>query len=371
MNTAALRSRTGSLLIWGVLLLIVLLIIVFGILGKPAEKKVEEVEKAYPVRVEVVELRTIPDEIPLPGLVMPLKEAELSAEKAGRVVELKVDQGARVTKGEVLLRLDGRAWEAQLRRAEVESRDAERDLKRYKELEKTGAVSASDFEAIERRRDMANITRDEAQVFLSQCEVRAPFDGTVNERLVEVGDYAGEGRALLRLIQTDRVKVGLDVPEQDITAVKPGDSLIYTLSALPDRVFTGEVTFVSGRAARESNSFHVDLENDNPDGALRAGMITQVALVRRIRKDVVVVPLAAVVPRKGEHMVFIVENDRAVRRRVIIEALVGSQAVLSGGLAAGDSLVVEGHRGLQDGIRVEVVPPDADAASGPVEPREP
>jgi membrane fusion protein (multidrug efflux system) len=358
MNTAPLRSRKGSLFVWGALAVVILLVVIFGILGKPAEKKVEVVEKPYPVRIEVIEPRTVPDEIPLPGLVMPLKEAELSAEKAGRVVEVKVDQGTPVKTGEVLLRLDGRAWEAQLRRAEVESRDAERDLKRYKELEKTGAVSASDFEAIERRRDMANIARDEAQVFLSQCEVRAPFDGTVNERLVG-------------LIQTDRVKVGFDVPEQDIAAVKPGDSLTYTLSALSDRVFTGEVTFVSGRAARESNSFHVEIENGNPDGVLKAGMITQVWLVRRLRPDAVVVPMAAVVPRKGEHMVFIVENDRAVRRRVIIEALIGSQAVLSDGLAAGESLVVEGHRGLQDGMRVEVVPPDADAASEQVQPREP
>ena len=110
MNTTALRSRKGSILAWGALALIVLLIVVFGMLGKPPEQKIEEVEKAYPVRVEIVELQTVPDEIPLPGLVMPLKEAELSAEKAGRVVELKVDQGARVNKGELLLRLDGRAW---------------------------------------------------------------------------------------------------------------------------------------------------------------------------------------------------------------------------------------------------------------------
>jgi multidrug efflux pump subunit AcrA (membrane-fusion protein) len=70
---------------------------------------------------------------------------------------------------------------------------------------------------------------------------------------------------------------------------------------------------VSSQAARESNSFAVELEADNADGALKAGMIAQVSLVRRMREAAVVVPLAAVVPRKGEHYVFVVEDGRAVR----------------------------------------------------------
>ncbi|MBP7830698.1 MAG: efflux RND transporter periplasmic adaptor subunit [Kiritimatiellae bacterium] len=362
MNTPpAPRSRKGAWLAWGGLLAVVALIVLFGALGKKPEEKPAPPEKAYAVRVEPVQPRTVSDEIRLPGVVEPLKEAVLGAERAGRVLALEAEKGAAVAEGQVLLRLDGRVWDAQVRRAEVESRDAERDLKRYRELEKTGAVSPSDYEAIERRRDMANITRDEAKIFLSQCEVRAPFPGVLNDRLVEVGDYAGEGQAVLRLIQTDRVKIGFDVPERDIPAVKKGDALAFTLSALPGRAFTGAITYVSGQAARESNSFRVELETANPGGEFKPGMIAEVTLVRRIRPDAIVVPLAAIVPRKGEHIVFIVEGDRAVRRRVQIDAMVGHDAVLSAGLSAGDALVIEGHRGLQDGRLVAIVGADAPA----------
>ena len=80
-----------------------------------------------------------------------------------------------------------------------------------------------------------------------------------------------------------------------------------------------------------------------------------------------VVPLAAVIPRKGEHYVFTVENGRAVRKRILLGDLVGSEAMVEGGLAAGERMVVEGHRGLQDGMAVtESEAPAAAADAAPV-----
>jgi membrane fusion protein, multidrug efflux system len=348
------RNWKGSLLAWGLLAVVVVLIGILAALPRPEEQVEAEAERAVAVRVLELAPRRMPDEIRLPGRIEPLQAALLPAERAGRVVELLVDKGAAVEAGQMLVRVDRRLWEAAHRRAAIERRDAERDLQRWRELEKTGAVSASDFEAVSRREESARIAVDETQVFLDQCEVRAPFAGLIADRLVELGDYANEGQAVLRLIRLDRVKLAFDVPERDIGAVAPGQEMSFTLAALPGREFRGTVAFVASQAARESNSFAVELEVDNADGALKAGMIAQVGLVRRVREAAVVVPLAAVVPRKGEHYVFVVENGRAVRKRVQIAALIGSEAVIEGGLALGEQVVVEGHRGLQDGLKVAV-----------------
>ena len=370
-STEKKRNWTGGMLAWGALGIVVLLIAAFAATHKPAEQAVEEAERPKAVKVLVVEPREMPDMVLLPAKVEPKQEAQLPAERAGRVVELLADKGDRVGAGQVLLRVDDRLWAAGRRRAEIEARDAEKDLKRWKELEKTGAVSASEYEGVRRRQESAEIARDEAATMLAQCEVRAPFAGTIVDRLVDVGDYANEGQAVLRLIRLDRVKVAFDVPEQDVGSVRPGQRKAFVLTGLPGREFAGEVTFVSSQAARESNSFAVELEADNADGALKAGMIAQVALVRQERVGAVAVPLAAIVPRKGEHYVFTAENGRAVRKRVRIAALIGSEAVLESGVAAGERIVVEGHRGLQDGMPVaeagetpaetapEAVPPEA------------
>ena len=346
------QRKIGSWLAWGGLLAVGLLIAAFAATKKPPEKTEVEAEKAVPVRTVVVEPRTVADVLLLPARIEALQEALPGTERAGRVTELLADKGDRVEEGRALLRVDDRLWAAALRRAEIELRDAERDLKRWKELEKTGAVSASEYEGVRRRQESAEIARDEAATMLSQCEVRSPFSGTVVDRMVEVGDYANEGQAVFRVVRLDRVKVAFDVPEQDIAALQAGRKMLFALTALPGREFEGVVRFVSSRAARESNSFAAELEADNADGTLKAGMIAQVSLARREREGAVVVPLAAIVPRKGEHYVFTVENDRAVRKRVLIASWSGHEAVLESGLAAGERAVVEGHRGLQDGMKV-------------------
>lgn len=348
-------KRKGSLLAWGSLAAVVALIVAFARMKKPVEEVAADRERPVAVRVMEIVPRQVPDVIGLPARIEAAQEAQLPVERAGRVVELLASKGDRVEAGKALLRVDDRLWEAGRRRAEIEARDAARDLDRWKELEKTGAVSASDFEAVERRRETAEIALEEARTFVDQCEVRAPFAGEIVDRFVEVGDYANEGQAVLRLVRLDRVKVAFEVPEQDVAAVEPGQEKPFVLAALPGREFTGTVSFVSSRAARDSNSFATELEADNADGALKAGMIAEVSLLRRMRERAMVVPLAAVVPRKGEHYVFVENNGRAVRRRVLIGAMLGHEAVLESGVAAGDRVVVEGHRGLQDGMALTVV----------------
>ena len=352
--SSGMRKKKGSFLVWGALAIVVALIFAMPLLKKPEEKKVVEPEKPVAVRTITIERRTVEDALLLPARVEPLQEANLAAERAGRVIEVVADKGQAVEAGQVLLRLDGRLWEAARQRAEIEERDASRDLKRWKELEKTGAVSGSEFESIQRRQESARIALNEAEVMLSQCEVRSPFAGILVARLVEVGDYANEGQAVLRVIRLDHVKLTFDVPEQDIGSLQLGQQKKFTLAVLPGREFSGEISFVSSQAERESNSFPVELKVENSDGALKAGMIAQVSLVRREREGAVVVPLAAIVPRKGEHYLFAVENGHAIRKRVQIAALMGHEAVLESGVEAGDQIVVEGHRGLQDGMAVSV-----------------
>lgn len=362
-----IRNKRGAILVWGIFALVVALIAVLAANPKPAEKTAVDREKAVAVRTRQVEPRPVADVVKLPGRIEPLQEAHLGAQRAGQVVERLADKGQVVKAGEILLRLDSRLWDAARRRAEIEARDTARDLKRWKELEKTGAVAVSDYEAIQRRQEAAEIALEEAQVMLAQCEVCAPFSGVIVDRMVEVGDYANEGQAVFRVVRLDRVKVAFDVPEQDVGALQAGKQMSFTLAAVPNREFTGEISFLSSQAARESNSFPVELEADNADGALKAGMIAEVALVRRQRAGAVVVPLAAVIPRKGEHYVFTVENGRAVRKRILLGDLVGSEAMVEGGLAAGERMVVEGHRGLQDGMAVtESEAPAAAADAAPV-----
>ena len=348
--------RLSSLVVWSLLGLIVAAIIGLALASKKTVDDIEvPEEKSVAVRVSLVEPRRILDRITLPGWVEPVSKADVAAEKGGRVAELAVEKGSRVEANQVLLRLDSGLWRAYLRKAEIQRRETERDLARWKELQKTGAVSQSEFDRITAARDLAAAALDEAGVHVSQCEVRSPIDGTVDARYVEKGEYVNEGGVVFSVVDTSQVKLILDIPEQDVMAIAIGKELAFSVAAVPARVFTGSVVFVSIQAGRDSNCFRAEILVDNRDELLRPGMIAEASLVRGVKENAVVVPLVAIIAQRGEHIVFVEEDGFAVRRVVGIESIAGHEVILASGLTPGERLIVEGHRTLQDGVLLNVV----------------
>ncbi len=353
MKMPETNRKNIAWIMWGTLAALLVLTIILIAARRPGRKADDAAELPFPVQTVIVQPRAINEMLRVPGRIEPFMRAVLSSEQEGLIVELNADKGDAVTNGQVLLRIDGRAWEQVLRRAEVEIEDAEKDVVRWRELKDAGAVSVDEFENIFMRKERAEIAMEEAGVFLSQCAVLSPIDGWVNDRHVEPGEYVGKGRAVFEVVNTERMKVVFDVPEKNAPAVKTGSPALVKLDALPGESFECKITFISFVARRENNAFRVEALLENPPESLRAGMIANVEIVRSHRADRIAAPLSAVLPSKGEHVVFVVENGRAVRRVVQIEAMAGSEAVLGSGLKPGDELIVDGHRSLQDGARVE------------------
>ena len=344
----------GSVVLWASLVLIVVTIIVMS-KAKPPEESVEAVEeKAVLVRTLAVEPRAIDDMVVLPGRVEADQSTKLAAEKNGRIVELTVDRGDKVKAGQVLVRIDGRHWKVYGKQAAIELADAERDLVRWEKLMGEGAVSSSEYESIKRRRDLAEVAVEEAAVHVSQCDTVSPIDGVVDARFVEMGEYMVEGQPICAIVNRDQLNVVVNVPEKDIGAVKQDMRLTMRSDALPGQELVGRVDFIAQAGDPTANTFAVELAVQNPPPVLRPGMVVDVDLLRGVRRDAIVVPLAAVIPKRGDHVVFVVKDELAVLRVVRIDEIIGREVVLATGLQAGEQLVVSGHRTLQDGVPVTV-----------------
>jgi membrane fusion protein (multidrug efflux system) len=350
--------RVGSIVLWTVLVCAIVAGVLLGVFKKPEQEQSVVAEKATAVSVMDVVPRTVPDSLRVPGRVEPFADVTLAAELGASVETLTVDRGATVRKGQTLLTLDSALRRAYLDRARIEVREAEKALTRWERLKETGAVSDSDYDAIRTRLDVARVTLKEAEIGLAKCTLVSPVDGTVEDRFVETGEYVNEGQAVLRVVDTTRLKVQVEIPEREIPAVRMGQKLQLAVGALDDTEVTGVVSFVSASGRRESNCFSVELIVEEPPERLRPGMIADVQIVRRNWEDAVVVPLGAIVPRKGDYVAFVAETTgdvtRARSRIVRIEKILGDLALLEQGLVIGESLVVEGQRSLQDGQLVEV-----------------
>jgi len=347
-----IRIRFASVLIWGFLALVLAGIVLLAV-RKPAREKVAVTEtQPVLVRVMTIEPRTVREAVWIPGRVAANVSALLSVEKAGRVVECAVDKGDTVSAGQVLLRVDDRDWRALEKRARLELADAERELARWEQMKASGAVAASEYDAIKQRQELAAVAVDQAAVHVGQCTLASPFDGVVDARLIEAGEYATEGQPAFQVLDLSPLKVQVSIPERDVRSVNPGDAKLVSADAAGLGTFTGRVAFVAQEASPDRFTYAVELAVDEPPAGLRPGMIVDVEIMRALREGAIAVPLAAVIPRRGEHMVYVVENGLAVRRMVGLDSLAGQDAVIGSGLKAGERLVVEGHRGLQDGVPV-------------------
>lgn len=331
-------------------------IVILAVLPPRSEKLPEQQSRASAVVVQQAVMTNLSEVVTMPGRVEAEKEVRLAVETGGRVIWLGAEKGDRVEAEQVLLRLDSRSQTAAVSRAEVNLRQAEEDLKRWQALKATGSVSSLEYENVLNRRDLARIALDEARTDYGRCTVHSPIGGWVEDRPVEIGETVIPFVPVFRVVKTDRVKVMVDVPERDVLALRVGDGVKFEADAVRGSSFTGKVMFVAAVADSRSNTFRSELLVDNPEGLLKPGMIVRVAVVRGVIRNAVVVPLSALIPVKGQYVVFLVEDNRAVRRVVKLETVIDTYAVVQEGLKPGDRLVVEGQRLLADGTAVTVTP---------------
>ncbi len=307
-----------------------------------------------PVAVMLVEKRHASEEVRLVGKVEPIRDVTVAVEIGGRYIAVPSDVGDSVDAGDILVKIDDSVPKAAKARAEAEFQDSRRELGRLENLLKRGAVSESAVDSARTRLALAEGALAEAEAWLAKCSVTSPIAGRIEEKYIETGEYALDGNSAFRIADLSRVKVVVYVPERDIASVRKGDKMTFSVIAMPKTQFEGEVTFAARAADDMNHAFRVELAADNSDGALKGGMIADVTLRRQTKELVAEIPFTAVLPRKGEHIVFLHEDGRAVRRTVRIHAMVGEHALISSGLEPGEQLVVQGQKFLQDGRAVTV-----------------
>lgn len=349
------RIALSSVILWLIVGLMIFLVFLSVTMRREEEELETPPERAVPVETIFVETQPVTDMIQLPGRIEADVRSRLAVDKGGRVVEILAERGDPVQADQVLLRIDDRVWKRLLEQAEIELEDAQRAYHRWHHLAASGLISTGEYDTVQTRLDRARVSLADAELHVEQCRVTSPAAGVINDRFVEVGEFAPEGSPVLEFVIIDPAKLTLHVPERDVASVQLGEPLSFTVSVLPGKSFEGTITHVAEAGSLENNSFRVEVRVDNKDRVLRPGMIASARLIRERHEEAIVIPLSAVIPRQGEHFVFLAREDRAVRRLVKIDRILGEDVILAEGLEVDDELVLEGHRTLIDGSLIERV----------------
>lgn len=307
------------------------------------------------------------------GSVVAWQELVVGAEAGGlRVVEVAVEEGDRVRRGQLLARLEDSvlkaqrdAAEAAVQEAEAALRVARQDLVRSEELSRGQIAARQTLEQreaaarqAEARLVASRARRDEAAARLAQTRVVAPTDGTVSRRTALLGAVAPAGQEMARLIREDRLELDARVPELDLAAVRAGQRVRV---AHGDRTVEAQVRAVAPTVSPETRlgTVHVALP---PDSGLRPGMFARAEILSEAALTLVV-PQEAVVFRDGRPAVFVVSGDRVALRPLAAGRRRDGAVEVLEGLAPGERVVVAGAGFLSDGDRVRLAGAPGDAAA--------
>lgn len=309
------------------------------------------------VQVEVLKVapRNLVEDFTLPGSLEAWQDLLLAAEIAGPVEEVLVEEGAAIHQGDELVRIDTLTLQAgqESARSEYELRKKTED--RLARLHAEQLVSTQEYDNAVSALRIAAANLRTADIMLEKAQLVSPLDGLLERRFVEPGEYVGAGDPLVRVVRIDKLKINVDVPEKDISFMKPGDRVVIegtTTQGWGYDSLEGRISHAGYVGAAQTRTYPVRIEIDNPRGALRPGMIVRTRFVRRNLDQVLTVPLYAVVERDGGKYLFLRDGDLARQQQVVLGVTLNGKVVIREGLAPGDEVVVKGQQLLIDGVRI-------------------
>lgn len=317
-----------------------------------------------PIVSQPVHEEPISRELKALGTARANEAVEVVAKTSNLVTAIKFRDGDRVPARAVLVELDSAQARADLAVATAALTESDSQYRRARELLPTQALSKSQFDQIEATRN-ANAARvDAARARLEDTVIRAPFAGRVGLRRVSVGSLVGPGTVITTLDDTSAMKVDFTVPENLLTALRPGLVLQVESAAYSNKRFAGRIASLDSRVDTTSRAVTVRADVPNPDGLLKSGMFLNVSL-QRDQRTAIVLPEEALVPEQSRQFVFVVEGGKAKKREVHIgERRPGSVEILDG-LKVGERVIVEGTVTARDGAAVRDLardlPPSATA----------
>jgi len=338
-----------------------ILILFFSIFEKYSDIKADQEaaikQERPPVNTVVMELipTTISNRINLPGSVESWTNLELISKIAGTIEEVLVREGDAVKKDDVIARIESDDYRIALERARAAFKLAKADYERDKSVYAKGVIPTAELDARETNMQTAKADLDNAELMFERCTISAPMDGMVRRMDAKIGLYLTVGDPIGSLLQIDKVKAVIGIPESDVTAVRLLDNVEVTIQALEDKKVTGRRYFISSSPETAARLYRLELEIDNPGHEILPGMFVRANIVKQQKDNAVAIPFYSVISRKDQQFVF-VEKDGTVEKRYVQTGIMERWMVeITKGLKVGERIVVEGHRDVEDGRKVKVV----------------
>jgi membrane fusion protein, multidrug efflux system len=310
-----------------------------------------------PVNVVLLDVTptTMKDRINLPGVIEPWEKLNVLSKIHGTVVKVEVSEGDKVAKGQVIARIDPEDFRIAVDSARASYELASANYNRLASLFDQEIIAEAEFDKLKAQVKTSKAALDNAELMLARCTIKAPISGVIRRLDATEGLLLGVSDPVAEILQVDRVKAVVGIPESDVALVKNIKEVNLTIQALGNRKVVGRYHFLANSPENGARLYRLELAIDNENNLIMPGMFVRAQLVKRVIDDAVAVPLFTVIKREDQKFVFVEENGVAKKQPVELGIMEDWLVQITKGLSPGDQVVVEGHRDIDDGFKLKTV----------------
>ncbi len=312
-----------------------------------------EFGRAVNVSTIKVERSFISDGFTADGVTLAGRELTLNSDIAGRVVEIFVDKGERVSKGTPLLKLDDELLLADYLAAKAACEALERDERRLANSNEEGGVSLQQLDNIRTRLSEAQSRLTVSRRRYEDAVVKSPIEGTVNFRYAEVGSLVAPNSPLFEIVDGRRMKVLCHVAEDRVGLLAVGQKITATVPNGSGAVCTGRVAHIGIKSDKGLN-YPVEVTLDGNSG-LKIGVYLRVRFCEGCWHDGILIPRKAVIGSSRSPLAYSVEDGKARSRALKLGNMSGRSIEVLDGLREGEEIIVAGLMNIADGAEVRII----------------
>lgn len=307
---------------------------------------------ALSVEGMVLQTSAIDDKIYSTGTLLPNEEVELRPETSGRIVGIYFEEGSRVSKGQLLAKIDNSELNAQLNKLKVQGKLAKSEEARQQKLLDIEAISQGEYDVTLNQLNTLEAEIDLVETQISKTNIISPFGGVVSLRNVSEGGYVSPSTLIASMQQIDPIKVEFSVPERYISEIKEGTVVNYSVTNTND-TYQAKVYAIDSKIDVNTRTVKVRARSNNPDNSLRPGAFARVEIILKTFEDAILVPSDAILTELEGEKVFITENGKATSKRVKTGIRNENMVQIVEGLAPKDTLVLTGLMSIQEGKPIQ------------------
>ncbi|MDX2127511.1 MAG: efflux RND transporter periplasmic adaptor subunit [Chloroherpetonaceae bacterium] len=316
----------------------------------------QETERAITVSTGQIQRSSFTEALSIVGTTIANNDVPLISETQGRVTAVFAKVGDFRNSGSVVIQVDDEVKKANYETARVSYEKSKKDLDRYEELFRQNAISVAQIEQFRYATQSAESQYIIAKRAYSDTKITTPISGYLTERKVDVGAYISQGMLIGNVVDISRLKVKVLVTESDVFKLKEGDKVTIDLDVFPGKQFEGRIQSISAKGD-EAHTFPVEImiENRDRNYPLKAGMFAKVNFESLKNRDALMVPREALIGSVKNPQVFVVEENIAKLRSIVVGRESGKNLEVLSGLKEGETVVVSGQNNLREGYSVVAI----------------